>query len=96
MKKLLSGLVIALAASNPAYADTENGKLLHQEKCSSCHFIPGEHSALYTRDNRKVKNYLRLKGQVSACMQNFNIEWFPEEETDVVNYINEQYYHFKK
>jgi len=96
MKKLLSGLVIMLAASNPAFADIENGKTLHQDKCKTCHMVGGDHSALYKRDNRKVKAYGKLKGQVSMCMQNFNIDWFPEEEEDVVNYLNKEYYHFKK
>jgi hypothetical protein len=94
--KLLSGLVILLAANNPAYADIKNGKSLHEAKCSTCHLVGGDHSVLYKRDNRKIKNYAKLKGQVSFCAQNFNVDWFPEEEKDVVNYINEQYYHFKK
>ncbi len=96
MKKLLSSLIILLAASNPTYADTENGKSLHDAKCKTCHMVGGDHSVLYTREGRKIKNYSKLKGQVSFCMQNFNADWFPEEEADVVNYINDQYYHFKK
>jgi hypothetical protein len=96
MKNLLFGFVVLFFAINSAYADTANGKILHQDKCKTCHVVGGDHSALYKRDNRKVKDYDGLKGQVSMCLQNLNIDWFPEEEKDVVNYLNEQYYHFKK
>jgi len=96
MKKLLSSLAILFIATNTAYADIENGKSLHQEKCITCHGVGGDHTALYVRDNRRVKDFDGLKGQVSMCLQSLNIDWFPEEEEDVVNYLNEQYYHFKK
>ncbi len=96
MKKLLSTLIVALAAIQPSFADSENGKELINEKCVSCHMVGGDHTLLYKSKDRKVKDLGRLKGMVSMCTQNLNIEWFPEDEADAVNYLNDQYYHFKK
>jgi len=96
MKGIIQALPIAIlfAASSNLWADIDNGHDLHNEKCSSCHMMD-DHEALYTRENRFVKDLRSLGGQVSACTQNLNIEWFPEEEKDVVNYLNKTYYHFK-
>ena len=77
-----------------ARADVENGKTLHEENCTSCHLM-ADHSALYTRQDRKVDSLHRLGGQVSACTQALNIAWFPEDEKDVVEYLNATYYHFE-
>ncbi|MEN8180418.1 MAG: cytochrome c [Pseudomonadota bacterium] len=78
-----------------ALADAESGKELHDESCIDCHMM-SEHSALYTREDRKMDSLHRLGGQVSACTQILNITWFPEEERDVVEYLNTHYYHFSK
>jgi len=40
------------------------------------------HEALYTRENRVVNERIRLKGQVSACVQVFDLGWSPHEEKD--------------
>lgn len=76
-------------------ADAESGRELHDESCIECHMMQ-DHSALYTSKERKVDSLHRLGGQVSACTQNLNISWFPEEERDVVEYLNDQYYNFSK
>lgn len=76
-------------------ADAENGKELHDESCIDCHMMP-EHTALYTQQERKLDSLHRLGGQVSACTQILNITWFPEDERDVVEYLNNNYYKFPK
>jgi len=90
--------VLALVLStglSTAIADVENGKELHDESCVDCHMV-SEHSALYTRQDKKVDSLHRLGGQVSACTQILNISWFPDEEKDVVEYLNAEYYKFTK
>lgn len=73
--------------------DVENGAFLHAEHCVDCHMMDN-HEALYTRENRVVNERIRLNGQVSACAQVLNMGWFPEEEKDVAEYLNQTYYHF--
>ena len=73
--------------------DVENGAFLHAEHCVECHMMDN-HEALYTRENRVVNERIRLNGQVSACVQVLNLGWFPEEEKDTAEYLNQTYYHF--
>jgi len=96
MSKTISyGLLLwAGLTTLPALADQENGEALHEEHCVSCHMMD-DHSALYTRQERKVDSLHALGGQVSGCTQALNIAWFPEDEKDVVEYLNATYYHFK-
>lgn len=98
MKTRLAIFTMALVSttfSTTPFADIENGKALQQEKCISCHMLGGDHTSLYQSKDRKVKDKAKLSGMVSMCTQNLNIEWFPDDEKDVVEYLNKQYYHFK-
>ena len=89
----MTTLIISYALTTAVYADAENGKELHDESCIDCHMM-SDHTALYTNEQRKVDSLHRLGGQVSACTQILDISWFPEEEKDVVEYLNTEYYHF--
>lgn len=86
-------LIYASMLAASAMADVANGEALHEENCISCHMLP-DHNALYTRSERKVDSLHRLGGQVSACTQTLNIAWFPDDERDVVEYLNMNYYKF--
>jgi mono/diheme cytochrome c family protein len=88
MKKLL--LMTLLLSSNVIFAN-EEGKELHEESCMRCHG-----SEMYTRDNSKIQNNFDLRSQVSFCASNLGTGWFPDEEKSVVDYLNGQYYKFKK
>ena len=94
-KSLFLASTLLVTSLQPALADTSEGKTLHDAKCLDCHMV-GDHTKLYTRKNRKVDSLKRLGGMVSACTQNLNIDWFPEDEKKVVDYINATWYHFPK
>ena len=85
--------VSLLIGSQSALADTSAGKKLHNEKCTGCHMMK-DHTSLYTRKDHKVNSIKSLGGMVSTCAQNLNVGWFPEEEKEVVDYLNETYYKF--
>ena len=96
MRTLL--MIAALSASLTVVADdytpdVENGAFLHAEHCVECHMMDN-HEALYTRENRIVNERIRLNGQVSACVQVLDLGWFPEEEKDTAEYLNQTYYKF--
>ena len=91
-------LITVLGTSLPVAADdytpdVENGAFLHAEHCVECHMMDN-HEALYTRENRIVNERIRLNGQVSACVQVLDLGWFPEEEKDTAEYLNQTYYGF--
>ncbi len=94
MRALFIGLLIATPVMAEDYVpDVENGAFMHGEHCIECHMMDN-HEALYTRSDRIVNERIRLNGQVSACVQVLDLGWFPEEEKDVSEYLNQTYYKF--
>ncbi|HIJ25381.1 MAG: cytochrome c [Gammaproteobacteria bacterium] len=89
---LLSSLLLVGTLSSQAAADTENGQELHDKDCLGCHG-----TEVYTREGRTLSNFFDLKRQVSMCitMTGKGSDWFPDDQTDVVEYMNASFYHFK-
>jgi cytochrome c2 len=92
--------LLPLLISGFAYAapNLQNGKAIDQAKCYACHakktgFSNGD--MIYTRSDRKVKDYARLKTMVAMCNTELRLDMFPEDEADVVAYLNKQFYKFK-
>ncbi len=88
-------VVLSISVLPAAMADWEHGRELHADQCIDCHMMR-DHSALYIRKDRIVDSLQALGGQVSACIQALDISWFPEEEQNVVEYLDTTYYKFSK
>jgi len=102
LKKIILKTSFALATGllcQASYAaDVNNGKTLHQAKCYQCHAEKsglGNGDLIYTRSDRKVKDANRLKSMVSICNTQLRLDLFPEDEADLVAYLNQQFYKFK-
>jgi hypothetical protein len=102
MKRILSllALLCSFFVSSQAFAapNLQNGKAIDQAKCYACHakktgFANGD--MIYTRSDRKVKDYARLKTMVAMCNTELRLDMFPEDEADVTAYLNKQFYKFK-
>ncbi len=90
MKMILTtGLVLTLGSSL-AWADTENGKKLHDEQCTECH-----DTSVYSRPDRFITSREALAKQVNRCELNVGAQWFKEDIDDVVQYLDETFYKFK-
>ena len=81
-----------------AAPDLANGKVIDQQKCYACHakksgFSNGD--MIYTRSDGKVKSLANLKKMVSLCNSELRLDLFPEDEADVVAYLNQKFYKFK-
>jgi cytochrome c2 len=91
--------VICTMIASPAFsADINNGKTLHQAKCYQCHAEKsglGNGDIIYTRADRKVQDPARLKFMVGMCNTEMRLDLFPEDEADLVAYLNQQFYKFK-
>jgi len=88
------GLPIAAHAG-----DIAAGKTLHTEKCVACHVQKspfGDGDAIYRRADSTVKTYQRLKTMVSLCNSELRLELFPEDEDNLVAFLNAQYYRLPK
>ncbi len=90
----LSGLLVGSARAGDVAAGE---KLVADKDCAACHqrLIGGDGSRLYTRPDRKVTSLAKLAAQVSFCSTQLKTGWFPEDEEDVVAWLNHRYYHFK-
>ncbi|MGD8349025.1 MAG: cytochrome c [Gammaproteobacteria bacterium] len=88
MKKFIA-LPLALLAAPAFAADIENGADLHFTNCTGCH-----DESVYTRADRSVQSLDRLEKQVRFCKNSLELVWFDEDVADVVEYLNENYYHF--
>ena len=91
-------LVTGLLCHASYAADVNHGKTLHQAKRYQCHVEKsglGNGDIIYTRSDRKVKDIKRLNTQVSMCNTQLRLDLFPEDEADLVAYLNQQFYKFK-
>jgi len=96
--KLIFSLSLMITL-NPAHAvDLKNGKIKHDENCTSCHISKygKDGSGIYTRKDRFVKNYSMLVQRVKACDINTNAGFHDDEVENVIEYLNSSYYKFKK
>ena len=86
---LLTSLV---ATGNPALAtDAAHGKELHDTRCTACH-----DSGVYTRKDRFIGSREALTGQIRRCEANVSAGWSDQDVDDVVQHLDERYYHFDK
>jgi len=87
----LISLCFLLFSSFALYAvDIKNGHELHSENCLSCHT-----TAKYTEEKRSIKDLSSLEAQVKRCDYALGTQWFDEDITDVITYLNNDHYKFK-
>jgi mono/diheme cytochrome c family protein len=99
MKSLAITVVLTLLVTNvqaASKADLLAGEKLVKTHCISCHAssFGGDGSGIYTREYRKVRSFNGLKAQVTNCNTMLNLKWFDDDEQQVVQYLNQAYYHF--
>src|SRR3954462_12011807 len=90
-------LLLAFAAPAVMAAETDAGRRIVEEKqCESCHHNKtlGDAKAIYLRKDRKVTSLPKLKSQVALCNSELNLQMFPDEEEQVVEYLDTTYYRF--
>lgn len=90
--------LVGLSASTFASSNLENGREIDQHKCYACHAKKtgfGNGDMIYTRSDGKVNSLSKLKTMVERCNTELRLDLFPEDEIDVVAYLNKQFYKFK-
>ncbi|MFV1983146.1 MAG: cytochrome c [Thiohalomonadales bacterium] len=96
--KLIFSLSLMITLNQAQAVDLKNGKIKHDENCTSCHIAKygKDGSDIYTRKDRFVKNYSMLVQRVKACDINTNAGFHDDEVKNVIEYLNSSYYKFKK
>jgi hypothetical protein len=98
IRKPLALAIFGLSANVFASPSLENGKDIDQTKCYSCHAKKsgfGNGDMIYTRGDSKVRSMVNLKKMVGLCNTELRLDLFPDDEVDVVAYLNHQFYKFK-
>ncbi len=92
MKNIYLLLLVALINANAMSPDAQEGKeLYHDADCQKCH----QQGSIFDKKDAKANNLFELKGWVTSCAGFFDVGWFPEEEKQVLLYLNESVYKFK-
>lgn len=94
MKQLLAtamALSVLLAAGQALASDPENGQRLQRKACQRCH-----DDSIYTRPDSIIFSYKALSNRVHFCERMSGARWNPREIEDVIDYLNQRFYHFEK
>ena len=89
---------MTLSQFSYAAGDVKRGKDLHDENCITCHAnaFGGDGTGIYTRADRKMESYEALNNQVKRCKTALGVSWPEHQIDDVIAYLNETFYKFKK
>ena len=91
-------MMLGLSLSANATPDIANGKKIDQQQCYACHAKKsgfGNGDMIYTRSDSRVKTLQNLKTMVARCNTELRLDLFPEDEADIVAFLNQQFYKFK-
>ncbi|MES9961460.1 MAG: cytochrome c [Sedimenticola sp.] len=90
---IFTGIMLMAAATTVTVqaADSAEGKSLVNENCYGCHG-----NDIYTRSDRRVQSRPGLSTQVRRCELALGLQWFDEDVESAAEYLNSQFYHFKK
>lgn len=85
-------------ATDANQAAALRGQALHADKCATCHAEKsglGDGNVLYLRSDRKAANLKQLESMVARCNSELRLDLFPEDEADVVIFLQKNFYKFK-
>jgi hypothetical protein len=88
MSLLIPLMTTAYAASLPN--DSADGKRLYDANCMGCH-----DTSVFTRKDRVVQSLDDLKKQLAGCAHMARKEFSESEAQDLLEYLNDQFYHFR-
>ncbi len=102
--KLISAVFMLAMFSSQAQAiatllgNAEQGAPIHKQRCAECHAVRfgGDGSAIYTREDHRIKTIEGLMQQVQMCNQNTqgSSTLSTEQEDDITAYLNETFYRY--
>jgi len=70
-------------------ADSERGRHLYENHCSSCH-----ESQVHIRAHSKVRTPAELRQQIERWRDILSLDWIEAELDDVQAYLNAEHYQF--
>lgn len=84
---------LAQPSPSPAGGNVAAGRALSERDCVACHRQKyGSPEAIYLRADRRVNTFAQLQAQVARCNAELPTQYFPEEEEQLVEYLNHTFY----
>ncbi|MDH5437107.1 MAG: cytochrome c [Gammaproteobacteria bacterium] len=97
LKSFILISLVSLSVMAEDEISPEQAKSLHDENCIRCHALShGDSEHFYTNKDRKINSFKALSSRVNMCKTNLGLQWFDEEVEGVANYLNNDFYKFKK
>jgi mono/diheme cytochrome c family protein len=87
----IAGIALALGAAQAPAADPQQGKLLYETHCGTCHY-----EKLHERKVTKIDSYAALRAEVSKWAAETGRRFAPGELDDIVEYLNQSHYRVAK
>ena len=85
-------IILTIFSTCSLQADISEAKELFDEaNCVKCH-----HTNSFKVREDKINSFTKLYSIVDRCEFNNETGWFDDEKMDVVLYLNQDFYHFKK
>ena len=82
-----------LALPSWSQSMTEGQEIFTENCTSSCHLHDTDE--LFKIKNRNLSSKRDLKAMVSNCISVTKVAIFPDDEAEIVEYLNDKFYHFK-
>jgi hypothetical protein len=90
MKKIIPSIFLLM--SFVVVSDEKiDGDFLHADKCLRCHT-----DQPYIDKKSKIPSYQKLHSRVQTCSHQTEAEFFDDEMKAITDYLNNNYYKFKK
>lgn len=67
------------------------GELLYKNHCLQCH-----ESNLHIREKHKANNVNAIRSEVTRWAKQLSLKWSTYDIEDVVDYLNNRYYHYSE
>jgi mono/diheme cytochrome c family protein len=84
-------MTLVLAAAPALAQDAEQGKVLYETHCATCHA-----ERLHHRDKSKIKSLADLRDEVSRWAPQTNRRFTLDEREAIVQYLNASHYRREK
>ena len=68
-----------------------DGEVLYTEECQKFH----DNSLVPISDGTSLQSLDDIRWQISTCVTALGIFWMPNDEEDVAQYLNHDFFHFK-
>jgi hypothetical protein len=86
---LVNFILLLLISVGALAAEPERGRQLYENHCTGCH-----ESNAHIRTARKAGSIADIRAQIVRWRGFLKLPWSNQEIDDVLNFLNEQYYHY--